>query len=74
MRQEGCVGLAAAQKDGHVIGLAAVIGDVLARREIDDLLFNGEECLNLFLLALQALQDPAQQTRPMSYYQIAGEK
>ncbi|KAL9113600.1 MAG: hypothetical protein Q9227_002338 [Pyrenula ochraceoflavens] len=41
--KKAVTGLAAAQKDGNVIGLAAVTGDVLARRDIDDLLFNDED-------------------------------
>jgi hypothetical protein len=72
--QKAVMELAAAQKNGNVIGLAAVTGDVLPRRDIDDFLFNDEECFNLFLLALQALQDPDQQTKTMGYYQIAGER
>lgn len=70
--QRAVADLAAAQKDGNVIGLAAVTGNVVPRRDIDEFLFNDEACFNLFLLALQALQDPGQQSNIMSYYQLAG--
>lgn len=63
-----------AQEKGHVIGLAAVTGQVLPRRDIDDLLLHDAPCFNLFLLALRALQAPEQQQNPMGYYQIAGER
>lgn len=62
-----------AQKDGNVIGLAAVTGHIVPRRDIDELLFKDQACFNLFLLALEALQAPGQQNETMSYYQIAGE-
>lgn len=62
-----------AQENGNVIGLAAVTGQIVPRRDRDELLFKDQACFNLFLLALQALQAPDQQNKTMSYYQIAGE-
>ena len=63
-----------AQKNGNVIGLAAVTGYVVPRQDIDDFLSENPAGFNLFLLALQALQCPAEKEKPMSYYQISGER
>lgn len=72
--EKAVAALAAAQENGDVIGLKAVTGDIFPRLDIDDFLLNQKECFNLFLLALQALQQPDQQTNRMSYYQIASER
>lgn len=60
-----------AQRDGVVIGLKDVAG-VVSRRDIDWLLLNEPDTFNLFLIALQRLQDEPDSSKIMGYYQIAG--
>jgi tyrosinase len=59
-----------AQKDGVVVGLKDVAG-VVPRLDVDQLLLQEPDTFNLFLLALQSLQED-DSSNIMGYYQIAG--
>ena len=59
-----------AQRDGVVIGLKDVAG-VVPRLDVDQLLLQEPDTFNLFLLALQNLQQE-DTSDIMGYYQIAG--
>src|SRR5437667_1835005 len=60
-----------AQKAGVVVGLADV-AEVVPRLDIDELLLREPDTFNLFLLALQELQNDTNSSKIMGYYQVAG--
>jgi len=62
-----------AQKNGVVIGLKGVSPNgPVERMEVDDLLFNKPDTFNLFLLALDELQNDKHTDDIMGFYQVAG--
>ena len=62
-----------AQKQGIVIGLNDVTGEVRERLDIDELLLRHPKTFNLYLLALADLQDEAKSNADkMGFFQIAG--
>ena len=66
------VDLKDAQKDGIVIGLKNISG-VLERREIDKVLLKEPDVFNLYLLALERLQEDKEGKQDkMGYFQVAG--
>lgn len=68
--EEAVKALTEAQKKAVVIGLADFGTEF--RLEIDDLLLEKPDTFNLFLLALKALQEDPDITKPMGYFQVAG--
>ncbi len=62
-----------AQKQGIVLGLNEVTGEVRDRLDVDELLLLHPKTFNLYLLALAYLQDEANSNKDkMGYFQIAG--
>ena len=62
-----------ANVQGRVIGLKDVTGKFLDRVDIDEMLTKSPKTFNLFLLALEYLQDEkTSRNDKMSYFQIAG--
>ena len=58
-------------EDHVVLGLKSV-SDVLPRQDIDILCRDDPDVLNLFILALAALQHESMTNKWMGYFQIAG--
>ena len=62
-----------AQKNGVVIGLRDVTGQVRERLDVDELLSTYPNTFNLFLLALSEIQDEHKSNNDkMGWFQIAG--
>jgi hypothetical protein len=62
-----------AQKNGVVVGLKGVsLNGPVERMEVDDLLFKRPDTFNLFLLALDELQNDKHTNDIMGFYQVAG--
>ncbi|KAF2235210.1 hypothetical protein EV356DRAFT_500824 [Viridothelium virens] len=62
-----------AQQRGVVVGLKGVAnGSPVSRLDIDELLVKKPDAFNLFLLALDDLQNEKNTKEKMGYYQVAG--
>lgn len=62
-----------AQRDGVVLGLKGLSGNSpVPRLDIDELLLTKPDAFNLYLLALDELQNEQHATDKMGYQQVAG--